>query len=359
MVKYPAPLLPHVHFRWMEYDAPFIEWGFEDAEAVGAQAIIEEANTDPYITDSDIAAKRLEYGKKFNRGIRHNINVALTKEPEQMRAAFSAAKKKKNGIIGVKGFLAGTTRAAEIGLLTHDLQNEAFKAAVAVGYEGVYKTHCEDEDMYMGEFDPLNPMSHSIRQNEGAELASVMRQVRLAHDNKFKGILYLPHISSPVSVEYLISEKSRGHDYGIVIETTAHHEWLNAEDDYPIHGNWVKMNPPLRLRNSQRRLLEYVIEGDTDIGGDDHAPHTRSKKLSDSLASGVYAVGFLPKRVDLWMELGMSKDNVKKLLVGTGNEIYYDGKLDEDRIVDVEYNPGIWAKYGPNVWSRVDGSLAA
>ena len=58
-------------------------------------------------------------------------------------------------------------------------------------------------------------------------------------------------------------------------EVTPHHLLLNDMDQ---HGSWARVNPPLREREVQEKLLAAYLSGSMDIVSSDHAPHTEEDK---------------------------------------------------------------------------------
>ena len=352
MVKYVAPILPHVHFRGKEYKQNYLELGFRDAMAVGALAVIEQPNPQPHLVDLKTILRRKADGERFRRNIIHRIHMGLTNDLEQAEGAFIAAKDHYADIYSVKAFWTHST--GNMGILDPDKQKRIWKIAANFGYEGVFFQHLEDESHYIGEFNPANPITHSLRQNEGAEVIQAMKQIRYASDAKFKGIFYAAHVSSPDTVNYLNWERRRV-PFQIVIETTGHHEFLHFVD-YQIHGNRVKMNPPLRDPRSQAKLLEKVVKEETDIIGDDHAPHPVELKDYAKPPSGIPAIAFLPKRIELLLGLGMRRSHLDKLLFENANAMFGFGLNKKE--VDVEYNPELWDDYGYNPWnSGHDGNV--
>ena len=349
MVAYCSPILPHVHLRGKEYpNHNYLERGFHDAKKIGALAILEQPNPEPQLTSEKVIKERLRQSEPYRKGIYHGIHIGLTNNLSQVSEAFLLAKEHRYNIAGVKAFWVHST--GNMGILDHEIQKRIWKIASASNYKGVFFQHLEEEEMFRGKFDPSSPATHSSRQSEWSELNSTMRQVQNAYNSGFRGIFYAAHVSSPLTLEFLDYEKKHM-PFHIVIETTAHHEFLNV-NDYDIHGNGVKMNPPLRDPSSQEKLLSYVIDGRSDIAGDDHASHPPEFKEGENPRSGIQAIAFLPKRVELWRKLGMSERNIERLLFDTANEIF---NLDlKKRNVDCKYDPSLWNYYGYNPFSRVD-----
>ncbi|MFW9855562.1 MAG: dihydroorotase [Candidatus Thorarchaeota archaeon] len=71
---------------------------------------------------------------------------------------------------------------------------------------------------------------------------------------------------------------------GLSFEVTPHHLFLNIQDDYERLGARGKMNPPLRKKTEQERLLGSFLRGEIPIIATDHAPHTLEEKEIQELA---------------------------------------------------------------------------
>ena len=357
MVKYVAPILPHVHLRGKEYpNHSFLELGFRDARAVGAVAVLEQPNPVPQLLDGNSVHERLLQSIPYSESIHYGAHIGLTNDLIQAKRAFQLAQEHQMRIAGVKAFWVHST--GNMGITDHEAQKALWNTAAEVSYTGVFFQHCEEEQMFRGVYLPSSPMTHSHRQHSGSELYSVMTQIRNARDAKFKGTFYVAHVSSPETVDFLLEERLCQHPFRIILETTAHHEFLNTSD-YEIHGNGVKMNPPLRTPKEQERLLEHVIEGRTDIAGDDHAPHPyplkHEAREGKNPPSGIPAIAFLPRRVELWKQEGMSSETCERLLFDTANDLFQLGL--QKSYVECGYRPELWEVYGYNPFSRVDGTI--
>ncbi len=353
MVRYVSPIDPHVHLRWREYaEKDFLRIGLSDAGFVGLAAVIEQPNTDPPLVSIETVKERRELVDKCSACVRYSNHIGLTAVPEQIRQALSIANEGILGVRSVKVFYGHSTGGMEISDPTKQKMVWHLQGRY---YKGVTIGHFEAEDLFDKnvKFDPTKPVTHSQIRTEESETMQVERQLRNAIDSKFEGIFYVAHASSPHTIDFVERERKRV-PFKIVVETTFHHMFLNWED-YAIHGNLVKMNPPLRPKEQQERLLERVFQGKTDIIGTDHAPHPLERKTSDNPPSGIPALPFWPRAISLLKIGGMSEENLARLTFGTANEIFKLGI--EPKVVDVEYDPDRWNVYGWNPFSRIDGRL--
>lgn len=347
---------PHVHLRGEEYDIPYAKYGFDDAKACGLTALYEMPNPKPWLVDETTLRDRQA---KCNgiRSVYHGINIGLTNNIEQIRAALTLimnrgqAYKFGDSLVADKTFYTHST--GNMGILDEDYQKAIWQNKVMMGYKGISMGHFEDEKSYIGKFDPSNPQSHSEFQNHVAEIVQVERQFRNAVDAGFEGTFYVCHISNPETIEWLEKNKDRS-KFKIVREVTFHHMFLNYED-YKIHGNRVKMNPPLRDQKMQEKLLEHVISGNIEVIGTDHAPHPLSRKDDPkSPMSGVPAIPFWPKGIELlrW-KYGIKEELLQKITFSNINKIFQLNLKPVE--VEIEYNQDLWTKYGYNPFSRITG----
>jgi len=351
MPKYLAPIDPHVHLRGTEYpDHNFLEIGFKNAKAVGLSAVLEQPNPTPNLTTVDNIVTRKEYATAYRGHVKHNVHIGMTTNETQIRNALSALTKRQNDLISDKIFYVHST--GDMGLLDPELQKKIWEIKWETGYDGVSIGHFEDESEFSDlEFDPENPLTHSLKQNRGSETTQVERQIENAKNANFKGTFYIAHCSNPETIDFIESERPHL-PFEVVVEATFHHLFLNTTD-YDIHKNGVKMNPPLRMPKHQESLLEHALAGRIQIIGTDHAPHPLEKKKSDSPPSGIPALPFWPKGIELLRKNGMSQELLDNMTFHTANRLFNLGL--SPKKVEIEYKPSLWESYGYNPFSRVDG----
>ena len=352
MVKYLSPIDLHVHLRGTEYDTNYAKLAFEDARSVGLRAMAEMPNPLPQLTDSNIVDQRFSQLANYAWGtydhIQHYINIGLTNNLSQVRDALRLIMNNTRSVKADKVFYTHST--GNMGILDEDYQKEIWKLKRDLGYRGVSMAHFEDEKSYVGEFDYMNPVTHSLRQCPEAELVQVERQIKNAIDFQFQGTFYVAHVSNPDTIKYLSPLKKKV-DFEIIIEATWHHMFLN-HDTYKTSGNIVKMNPPLRSREMQVELLRHVLNGDVDIIGTDHAPHPLEKKINTpNPYSGIPALLFWPKGIELLMNLGINNMILNSLIFYTANRIF--NLRFEPREVDCVYQPELWGRYGYNPFESI------
>lgn len=350
MVSYISPIDVHVHLRGEEYpNHNFLELAFRDANAVGLAGIIEQPNPQPQLTTEEAVKKRKEQVELYKGRIHHGIHIGLTNFRKQVESALTLVMQGKYGLASDKIFYVHST--GNMGILDPDYQREIWMLKGKIGYKGVSIGHHEDEHAFTGEFDYHVPESHSLKQNPESELIQVERQIRNAWDAKFKGTFYIAHVSNPETARY-IQRIEEALPFKVIMEATFHHPLLNTED-YNVHGNRVKMNPPLRSPQLQEELLEYFLNGTIDVLGTDHAPHDIEKKDSENPPSGIPVLPFWPKGIQILRKAGIRETLLEDMIFHNANNLFNLGL--KPRTVEVEYNPQLWEAYGYNPFSRIDG----
>lgn len=350
MVTYISPIDSHVHLRGEEYSQNYLGLGFSDARQVGLQAILEQPNPTPWLTTEVAIKSRLSRAELYKGNVHHRIHIGMTNDLEQVKTALNLVMSKKYSLVSDKTFWVHST--GNMGIIDLEIQKQIWKIKGELGYNGVSIGHFEAEDIFTGEFNPKNPISHSLKQNPEAELIQVERQIKNAKDYNFKGTFYIAHVSNPDTVDYLEKEKPNL-PFQVVMEVTFHHMFLNT-NDYQIHGNRVKMNPPLRESKLQERLLDYVLSGRLQIIGTDHAPHPLDKKDSLNPPSGIPALPFWPKGIQILRKNKIKEGILENLVFNNANKIFQLNLTPIKR--EVNYDLSLWEPYGYNSFSRIDGS---
>lgn len=356
MPKYLSPFDPHVHLRGNEYpNQDFIGLAFRDARAVGLCGMAEMPNPSPQLTDLITIERRITQVDTRTELLRpdHFIHIGLTNDILQVNQALDIVENHKR-VLGDKTFYTHST--GNMGVLDKDYQAYLWKVKARRGYKGVSIGHFEDETSYNGVFNPDDPKSHSLVQHEGAELDQVVRQIENAKKWGFEGKFYIAHVSSPYTVDFIKDQRPKC-GFEIILEATFHHTLL-CWTCYHDSGNLVKMNPPLRCRKSMAAMMQHVVDGNIDIIGTDHAPHTLARKNNKtSPASGIPALPYWPRFIEILQDKGVSRQQIDKMTFYTAARIFgFDTKVSANdfREVDIEYDPSLWDAYGWNPFEWVD-----
>ena len=159
---------------------------------------------------------------------------------------------------GIKIFLGGSTNSTAVDQVSDSDLKILDSMKVPVVFHG------EDAACLKANFIPEEHslMDHDRARPEQCELTSAEVISRLPLKKKI-----MAHISTPESLPKLKGKA--------MAEITPHHILLNNEMEL---GSWGKVNPPLRSRDTQRKLMDSYFRGSFDILSSDHAPHTEHEK---------------------------------------------------------------------------------
>jgi len=140
--------------------------------------------------------------------------------------------------------------------------------------------HCEDNETIANNKKRFKDSleNHCEIRGSETELRSLEKVKWLLNDLNLQKHPHIAHVTLEKSIK-LISKLN------LTFEVTPHHLLLNT-DDYKKLGIWGKMNPPLRPKEDQLKLLKLFLEGFIPVIATDHAPHTMVEKEVQQL-SGV------------------------------------------------------------------------
>lgn len=173
-------------------------------------------------------------------------------------------------------------REKELGLVVEESANDgflytAFRDIAGLGYPARAMVHAENMDI-INKIKPIIEVTG--RQDLGAwtdarpdfcEVLDVERAIRIAKVTKTP--LYIVHISAAGSVDAVAKAKAEGVD--VVGETCP--QYLTLTRGAAL-GPLVKVNPPLRDKESMERLWQGIREGTIECIGTDHCSYTREMK---------------------------------------------------------------------------------
>ncbi len=169
----------------------------------------------------------------------------------------------------LKIYLGGSTNTVGIG----DLGNKDSKFLNDFGRPVVF--HAEDEECLKStKQEPKSLREHNLYRPERCEWKAYDTVRRLA-------------LTKPVAAH--VSSIPPAFDFGNILqEVTPHHMLLHDSMDL---GPWGKVNPPLRDRTTQERVLTSFLDGRFFMVSSDHAPHAEEDKLEfESAKAGIIGV---------------------------------------------------------------------
>src|SRR3989338_3183373 len=285
----------HVHCRDEEQiDKETIAHDLEVAKRAGVDAIFDMPNTERPVTDRRRVDERLALADAAKSSVFYGLYVGLTPNPEQVRDAVRIHSEYFPRVVGLKMYAGKSVGDLEI--IKKEEQDEVYRALS--DYRGVLAVHCEKESFMKPKiWNADNPITRCRARPPEAEMESIKDQVELAMRHEFPGTLHIVHISTPEGVEYVDKVRLNFNGtYGglrICCGVTPHHLFFYDEMMRADGGLLLKMNPPLRDRTRQARMIELLREGKIDWVETDHAPHTLEDKRERHM-SGVPWLGTWP-----------------------------------------------------------------
>lgn len=306
---------PHVHCRdWNQSHKETIKHALSVAERAGLSGIFDMPNTNPPITTRELVEKRLYDAGKLNSPVFYGLYIGMTSSPSQIGEATATWRELFPKVVGLKMFAGHSV--GNLGIIQEAEQRIVYQTLSDEGYKGVLAVHCEKESLLrLDLWNPKVPASHSYARPPEAEIKSIEDQIRFATDSQFRGRLHIAHTSLPESVELVNSARKQG-AIKISCGVTPHHCCLDYESmpDFP-DGLLRKVNPPLRDKNSAKRMLDLLREGKIDWIETDHAPHTLKEKLQfpHNAMSGFPGLPFYPHFLNYLRKQGFSDEQLRDL----------------------------------------------
>lgn len=304
---------PHVHLRdWNQKHKETVLHGLTVAYKAGFDAVFEMPNTSPALTTRKTIEDRIKLGDdaigKLGKPIFHGIYAGVISDPKQIEKMVEIYHEYFPRVVGLKMFSGHST--GNMGLITEAEQDVVYKTLSKIGYEGVLVNHCEKEQLMRPNlWISNNSITHTIARPPEAEVQSVKDQIRLAKDRNYKGTLHIAHLSVPEA--YLEIEKARPFiDFKLSCEVAPHHAMFYDTLMNKEKGILFKMNPPLRTREMQEKMLNLLLEGKINYIGTDHAPHALDEKMCENSASGVPGLTYFPIFIEALIKKGLQKNEV-------------------------------------------------
>lgn len=271
----PGFIDPHVHLREPgATDKETIRTGSRAAIKGGYTTIFAMPNVDP-CPDSPDGIRDLMQRAKADSAIDIGFFAPVTKgEKGQVLTDILALKEAGAAALSDDGK----------GVQSNGMMAQAMKLAKEADL--VISAHCEDESVLFGGY--IHAGAYSEKHGHkgiirAAEDIQAARDILLAGETGAK--YHICHLSTHRAVDLL----ELGQKWGCRVtgEVTPHHLLL-TEEDLREDGR-LKMNPPLRAKIDQDRLISGLREGIISVIATDHAPHTTEEK-SRGLAGSPFGV---------------------------------------------------------------------
>ncbi len=326
---------PHVHLRdWEQRSKETLKHGFLVAQKAGIYALFEMPNTQPVLTRRETIVQRLEDADRviatLKTPIFHGVYGGVTRNMDQVRSMVDLWRELFPRVVGLKYFAGHST--GNMGVVEKEVQNTLFTTLVECGFTGVLAIHCEEESCIRGDrWDPNHPETHSQVRPPVAEITSVAAQLEQAERAGFQGSIHICHISTVEAVALVEQYRRSNPPFSITTGVTPHHLLLWEKLQSYTTGNELKMNPPLRSRETQEELLRHFLMGDVDWIESDHAPHTLEDKKKG--ASGIPGIPGYRLLIDYLITQGIPLEFIKEKTEQRVIDVF--GLADEPRFMDV------------------------
>lgn len=337
---------PHVHCRdWTQNHKETIAHALSVAERTGLSGIFDMPNTSPPINSRELIKKRLDDAYKIESPVFYGIYAGLTSDSIQIREVVETWKELFPKVVGLKMFAGHSV--GNLGIIKEEEQKRVYQTLSNEGYDGVLVVHCEKEGLLKSSlWNPSNPKSHSYARPNESEVESVRDQIAFATEYQFRGVLHIPHISVPESVD-LVDETRKKGSIRISCGLTPHH-CLLSYDLIPEskEGLIYKVNPPLRDSVSCEGMLELLKQGKIDWIETDHAPHTLKEKLEEPFMSGFPGLAFYPHFLEFLRGNGFSEEQLRNLthknICDTFGFDLLERNITPDRKLHTEYEVDVY-----------------
>ena len=280
-IVFPGFVDVHTHLRdsKFSYKEDFSS-GTKAAVAGGFTTVLDMPNTNPPITNVEELNSRQELAK-------NNIccNVGFYCSPIN---ANDINELKISNAIGYKIYLHKPFEEQDLS------DKNLIKIMKKIRENnGILAIHAENHELFDG-------IVHTIE----SEIQAIKRIIDLGKLTRCK--IHFVHVSTKEGIEIIIKNKK---DLDISCEATPHHMILNNNMDKSYN-----CEPPIRDKKDQESIFNSVINGDIDIMGTDHAPHSvKDKKEGKPGFSGLEVT--VPLMIDLYKKDKISLQRIYEMLV--------------------------------------------
>ena len=313
----PGLIDAHVHMRdeGKSYKEDFYT-GTAAAAAGGVTTVLDMPNNDPVTMSATSLRTRMSLAEKKTL-----VNIGFYSEfPNNLEEIDNIT---AQGAIAFKLFMA-----SQIGGLDVDDNESLLKAFRKVAATNLpLAVHAEDkvsinaaaQAFKRAKRDDLKAFLQT--HSEKAELKAVERVLKIAAEAEAR--LHICHVTTEHCLEMITEAKQSGNR--VTCEVTPHHLLL-SQADFERKGTMLTVMPPLRGSHNIEALRRGVSNGQFDILGSDHAPHTMDEKSARSIWE--VKVGFpgletmLPLLLTMVAKNTFSLETLVKLLVENPAEIF-------------------------------------
>ncbi|NOZ34480.1 MAG: amidohydrolase family protein [Chlorobi bacterium] len=267
----PGVIDPHVHVRDLKQSKKEDWTSFSEAALKGGvTTVFDMPNTRPPTVNLQYLNLKREKAKAAK--INYKFNIAATSQniPELIEILDT----KPEDVVALKLFLAGSNSNEFVD--DKEIIKIIFEISLKYNLPVIIHTElqqCVDE--YSLKVKNPTAADHNFIRNRECSVKGTELVISLAEEIGNK--IYLAHISTAEEIDIIKENKNKCR---VFCEVTPHHLLLN-EEILAKAGNFGKVNPPLRTKNDNKRIMQGINDGTVDTIGTDHAPHLLSEKLKD------------------------------------------------------------------------------
>ncbi|MDP3970486.1 MAG: dihydroorotase family protein [bacterium] len=324
-IIWPGLIDSHVHFRTpgQEYKEDWIT-GSEAALAGGITSVVDMPNNlEPILKNSQLDEKR----EIIDKQTKIEFKLALGVTDDSM-ADFQQAEENADAIKLFMGASTGNMCVSKSVNLEKIFRNTTKPLMIHAEDESIIR---KNEQSFKEE---QEPEVHSAIRGREAAIVAVSQALSLAKE--FNREIYLCHVSTKEEIELVKEARAAG--IIVHVEVTPHHLFLN-KNAYQELGNYVKVNPPLRLEADNDALWDALKNGVISVVGSDHAPHTAEEKERNywEAPAGIPGIELLfPLLLTAVNEGKISLNDVKRCCIENPAKIFgFNKKIEVGKSADI------------------------
>jgi dihydroorotase (multifunctional complex type) len=323
----------HVHLRdeGKSYKEDFYT-GTAAAAAGGFTTVLDMPNNAPVTMSTETLRNRMQIAAR-----KILVNVGFYSEfPTDLNEVQDIV---AEGATAFKLFMA-----CQVGGLNIDDDSALQEAFTKAGESGVpVAVHAEDKALLTANEQKLKKAKRNDTaaflkaHSEDVELKAVERLLKITVETGAR--LHFCHVTTEQGLNAIIEAKKNGGT--VTCEVTPNHLLLSNADVARI-GSMLIMMPPLRSQSTIEALWKGITDGEIDIIGSDHAPHTLDEKAADSVWDVKVGVPSLETTLPLILTMvrknRLSLDQVIRLLAEKPAEIFHlkdRGALEQGQKADL------------------------
>ncbi len=269
LIVIPGVIDPHTHIRDLK-QSDKEDWTSASNAALrgGTTMVFDMPNTRPPTINLEYLNLKREKAKAAK--VNYMFNIAAT--ADNLQDVIEILETKPSDVAALKLFLAGSNSNEYV----DDIEVIKKVFDISLKYDLPVIVHTELQkcvEEYSAKIKNPTVKDHNFMRNRECSVKGTELLIELATEIGNK--LYLAHTSTAEEIDIIKANKDKCNVY---CETSPHHLLIN-EDILETAGNLGKVNPPLRTKRDNERIMKGINEGTVDTIGTDHAPHQLSEKL--------------------------------------------------------------------------------